>query len=243
MKEARHQAGEVTQGSAKSNLIEHYDARYAHGGFGYRDRRPYWLEWSRLHYLKEFGLRAGETLLDVGCGDGFWTGLFAELGLRSTGIDISPGGIAVAKALEPRTPFLVADADLPLPFASESFDIVFCRAITQLARHDLLCEENRRFVAGLMSYVAPGGMLLISYSTTRRGGGPPEHPHHCASDLVRLLEVAGDPFHLDLVGNALQLAAQRWDAPRSRRDIQGSLIVKHPWRIRAAQLLRRAIFG
>jgi SAM-dependent methyltransferase len=227
------------EAAAKSALVEHYDEQYARGGFGYDERRAHWLAWSREHYVDEFRLAAGETLLDVGCGDGFWTGIFATLGLRPTGIDISPGGIAIARKRHPELVFDVADVDRPLSFPAESFDVVFCRGLTQLARRDLFSEANLALVQRLVSHVAPGGLLLISYSTKRRGGGPPEHPHHPASDLVRLLETAADPYHLDLSGNALQIAAQRWDAPcRRATNPRGSGGGARPDRI-AGRIARR----
>jgi SAM-dependent methyltransferase len=199
------------------SLVRHYDASYAAGGFGYRERRPHWVDWSRRHYVEEFDLQPGDRVLDVGCGDGFWTGIFAELGLQATGVDISPGGIAVARAQQPGLRFEVADADRELPFPNASFDVVFCRAISHLSRRDLLCEENRRLIERLVALLAPGGLLLVSYSTKRDGGGTESHVWHRASDLVRLLEVAGDPCHLALVGDMLQIGAQRRDAPRRPR--------------------------
>ena len=66
-----------------------YDQHYAAGGFGYEERRDHWLAWARRHYVDAFGLKTGR-LLDVGCGDGFWTSVFRELGFEATGVDLSP---------------------------------------------------------------------------------------------------------------------------------------------------------
>ncbi|MGH2465732.1 MAG: class I SAM-dependent methyltransferase, partial [Candidatus Limnocylindrales bacterium] len=101
-------------------LIEHYDRQYAEGGFGYENQRETWQAWAAEHYVREFDLRPGERLLDVGCGDGFWTGLFAQAGLAVTGTDLSPGGIEIARRAHPGVEFVVGNAE-ELPFADASF--------------------------------------------------------------------------------------------------------------------------
>lgn len=208
-------AGQAPPDAPMDVVIEHYDQQYAEGGFGYGAQRDRWAAWVRRHYIDEFELRPGETLLDVGCGDGFWTDLFAEAGFLSTGVDFSPGGIEVARTAYPRPTFLVGDAE-DLPFADDSFDIVFTRAISHLSRPDLFTDASRRLMASMRRVLRPGGLILISFYSRRDGGGTPEHAWHRVSDLVRLIEGVADPFHIDVTGNYVQIGAQRWDAPRAR---------------------------
>ena len=222
------------------DVATHYDRLYADGGFGYDVRRDAWSAWVAAHYIKEFELQRGETLLDVGCGDGFWTGLFADQGLVATGIDLSPGGIEQAQRDHPSAAFVVGDAE-DLPFADESFDVVFCRAITHLARLDLTVEPTRRLMTSMRRVLRPGGMILISFYTKRDGGGTPDHVWHPISELLRLVETVADPFHVDVVGHYVQIGAQRPDAPRRRP----SLAPKRPprprptWRARLVRRVRR----
>jgi len=66
-------------------------------------------------------------LLEVGCGSGYYSEVFATLlpgGVRYTGIDYSDAMIARARAHYPSTAFEVADAT-KLPYADRAFDIVF----------------------------------------------------------------------------------------------------------------------
>jgi SAM-dependent methyltransferase len=70
---------------------------------------------------------ASPRLLEVGCGSGYYSEVFATLvpgGVRYTGIDYSDAMIARARAHYPSTAFEVADAT-KLPYADNAFDIVF----------------------------------------------------------------------------------------------------------------------
>jgi SAM-dependent methyltransferase len=70
---------------------------------------------------------ANPSILDVGCGSGYYSDVFAALlagGVRYTGVDYSDAMIARARARSPLTAFEVADAT-KLPYAASAFDIVF----------------------------------------------------------------------------------------------------------------------
>jgi SAM-dependent methyltransferase len=67
------------------------------------------------------------TLLEVGCGSGYYADVFDTLlagGVRYTGVDYSGAMIARARARAPAGAFEVADAT-KLPYADNAFDIVF----------------------------------------------------------------------------------------------------------------------
>jgi SAM-dependent methyltransferase len=154
-------------------------------------------------------------LLDVGCGDGFWTSILRELGFEATGVDLSAGGIEAARSKYPGIPFLVADADAALPFEPGSFDVIFCRAISHFGEPDLEAPRVTALIPRLMALLAPGGVLLASYHTTREGGTVHGRTYHPVSALVRLLEHGGDPHRVELVGNYVQIGVRnRGDAPR-----------------------------
>jgi SAM-dependent methyltransferase len=70
---------------------------------------------------------ADARLLEVGCGSGYYSEVFASLvpdGVRYAGIDYSEAMIARARSNYPSTAFAVADATR-LPYPDDAFDIVF----------------------------------------------------------------------------------------------------------------------
>lgn len=96
--------------------------QYGYGGYSYRP--GYWLPVAK-EMARHYGLKAGDRVLDVGCGKAF---LLYELtqavpGLQVAGLDISHYGIEHAK--EEVRPFLKQGHCRTLPFDSNSFDYVF----------------------------------------------------------------------------------------------------------------------
>jgi len=96
------------------------DRRYGYGGYRYDGR---WLPVAQA-IASHYALKAGDRLLDVGCGKGF---LLHELtvavpGLVVAGLDVS--AYAVAHAHAPVKPFLVEGRAEALPYDDDAFDVV-----------------------------------------------------------------------------------------------------------------------
>jgi len=128
--------------------------------FGYR-------EWIYRPYLKALlaraNLRAGSSLLDVGCGQGFFSNLLSQCGMRVTGIDMSETGIRAARECygSPDIEFLVADVNTIS--TGRTFDCVFTRS---LSLYNTLNFATRREVTeALMKYVRPSGTFIFAYNT------------------------------------------------------------------------------
>ncbi len=76
--------------------------------------------------LRVLDVKKGERVLDLACGQGFFTREIAALGVQAVGTDISPELIAKAKIHAPKATFHVASA-ASLPFAKDrEFDAVTC---------------------------------------------------------------------------------------------------------------------
>ena len=109
------------------------DRKFGYGGYKYDGRYRQVAEAMASHY----GLKPGDSILDVGCGKAFLLYEFTQAvpGVEVRGIDISQYGIENAKP-EVR-PFLQVANATELPFPDHSFDLVI--SITTL--HNLYCFE------------------------------------------------------------------------------------------------------
>lgn len=109
------------------------DRKVGYGGYKYDGRWRAVADAIAQHY----NLKPGDRILDVGCGKAFLLYDFTQSvpGIEVCGIDISEYGINHAKP-EVR-PFLKVCSATELPFADNSFDLVF--SINTL--HNLYCFE------------------------------------------------------------------------------------------------------
>ncbi|NTU60581.1 MAG: methyltransferase domain-containing protein, partial [Deltaproteobacteria bacterium] len=122
-----------------------------------------------LGALERFRREGVETVLELGCGQGRDTLLFARAGLRVTALDYSETAVRTvdAEARDDELSSLVVarvhDLREPLPFADASFDACFA--------HMLLCMElttaEVAFVLGEVRRVLkPGGLAVYSVRST-----------------------------------------------------------------------------
>lgn len=95
-----------------------YDKRWADENDGYSAARigytPNFLRFMTEHLS---GL-AAPAALEIGCGDGFFSGELAKRGSRVTGVDLSPEGVAKAQKRVPDGRFLVHDLSERPPTSS-----------------------------------------------------------------------------------------------------------------------------
>lgn len=167
---------------------EQYDAWYA-------SPRGAWIGGIEYGLLDEMlSPRAGETLLDVGCGTGHFTRRFAGATAidQAVGADRDTGALRYAAAKGGAT-YLVADG-LRLPFAERSFDLVI--GVTALcfmpderrALAEMLRIARRRVALGLLNRHS-----LLRFGRGRGGGkGAYRGAHwHTRREIIDLF--AGQP--------------------------------------------------
>jgi SAM-dependent methyltransferase len=110
------------------------DRRYGYGGYRYDGR------WRRLadEMAGRYGLKAGDRVLDVGCGKGYLLYEFTQAvpGIEVRGLDASVYGIEHAK--EEVQPFLTPGSAATLPYADGEFDLVVSLATLHNLRIDAL---------------------------------------------------------------------------------------------------------
>jgi SAM-dependent methyltransferase len=109
------------------------DRRVGYGGMRYDGRWRAVADAMATHY----GLKAGDSILDVGCGKGFLLYDFTQAvpGIVIQGLDISE--YAVIHSKDEVRPFLTVGSAVKLPFTNKSFDLV----ISLNTLHNLQCFE------------------------------------------------------------------------------------------------------
>src|SRR5262249_22733084 len=99
----------------------------------------------------------GRTVLDVGCGTGFFTAYYLARGARVAVLDIAPTSIERLRARHPDARFLLADVSEAPP--EGSFDVVNVFDVLYHITDDARWERALRHLARA---VAPGGALLVT---------------------------------------------------------------------------------
>ena len=118
----RHQVAEAHRQVAKRFGREYFDGDRMQGYGGYRyDGR--WVPIAQ-RIQREYGLAAGQRVLDVGCAKGFLLHDLCQVipGLEVAGLDVS--GYALEQAMSTVKGRLMQGTAAALPFASNSFDLV-----------------------------------------------------------------------------------------------------------------------
>lgn len=109
------------------------DRKFGYGGYKYDGR------WRKVaeDMVKYYNIKAGDKILDIGCGKGFLLYEFTQFVpyVEVKGVDISE--YAIQNAKEEVRPFLQVENAISLPFEDNSFDMV----ISINALHNLYCYD------------------------------------------------------------------------------------------------------
>ena len=136
----------------------------------------------------------GTAVLDVGCGSGLTLVLAAQRGAVPSGVDISPGLLAIARARLPRADLREADME-SLPFGDAAFDAVTGVNAFQFA------GDPRQALREAARVTRPGGRVVASlFAAPERSQGTLAHE---AMTALIPPERAGDhaPYALSAAGN------------------------------------------
>ena len=100
--------------------------------------------------------RAGERVLDFGCGAGRFVGALREAGADPVGVEIAEAALERARANAPGADLRLLEPDGSLPLEHASIDLVWCSEVLEHTPEPahLLLEARR--------VLRPGGRLLVT---------------------------------------------------------------------------------
>ena len=169
----------------------------------------------------------GETLLDIGCGTGYFARRFAqECGLSVVGLDPNPAWLRFASGLAVAGERFVVGNGTWLPFPDRGFDRTV--AVTSLCfvkeqrqfLNEMLRVTRKRFAIGLLNRAS-----LLYWQKGRRGGsGAYRGAHwHTAAEILALLE--GLPVANLVIRSGVFLPFDGWLGCWVERPLPG----RWPW--------------
>ena len=134
-----------------------YDRRWETGSYsaGNAGYTPFFLKFMAEEVSKLHGSDRPKTL-EVGCGDGFFSGHLIQLGCDVTGIDLSATAIDSAQRHYPNGCFAVHDLAQPMAFPESTMDLVWCSEVLEhlFSPLGVVCEICR--------VLKPGGVFLCT---------------------------------------------------------------------------------
>ena len=165
------------------------------------ERLPEHLEPPDLELRAAFAranVRAGDRVLDLGCGDGALTGLLADAAGGSgsvVGVDVAEAALRRARARHPPLTFTLAPIDGALPFDDGSFDVVWSSEVIEHV------ADTARWLSEVRRVLVPRGRLLLT---------TPSHGRLrlAIGGIERYSEPLGDHLHLYTARSLRELLAE-----------------------------------
>lgn len=150
----------------------------------------------------------GLSVLDLGCGTGYFTAQLAQRGAKVTAFDLSDSMLEQCRkrcaSLSLSVSYQQGDAEIP-PFANNSFDIVFsnlaiqwCRDLTRLFKTvvNLLIPEGRFYFSSLLD----GSLYELQQSWAQVDENQHVNQFHSCDEInFALAQASIKPYHVDSV--------------------------------------------
>ncbi len=155
-----------------------------------------------VQWLADGALAPGSRVIVPGCGQGWEVAALAGAGMTVTGIDFSPGALAMCRQVlerqtAPAHPALLVDADVLHWSPPTPVDAVF----EQTCLCALYPDYWTRYAEQLHAWLRPGGKLLALFMQVPR----PESAFGF---------IEGPPYHCDIHAMRALFPATRWEWPK-----------------------------
>jgi len=131
---------------------------------------------SPQRFIKLLAIQPDWSIVDFGCGPGFFSIPFARVAARVVGVDVQPEMLKKAESYAKKSNVKVefAESDgITVPLSSDSFDLVFLN----LVFHEI--GEKKRALSEFWRVLKPGGVIAIreKQENTFLPMGPPIIPY------------------------------------------------------------------
>jgi ubiquinone/menaquinone biosynthesis C-methylase UbiE len=135
--------------------------------------------------VKALSFGAGHRILDLGCGDGFFTGYLKRKFAESfvVGADYFLRAIRFARIMTNDNPYVAASA-MALSFKSGCFDAVFLMDVIE----HLDCENRKQALREVARALRPGGVIVVTVPSNRLPVIPMHYHHFDTGSLARLMQ-------------------------------------------------------
>lgn len=127
------------------------------------------------------GLKKGASVLDVGCGQGFFSHLFGKSGMRVHGIDISETGIRAAQEVYGNVAITFAVSDIETATFPELFDCVFVRSCSLYDTHTFPTQNEPTH--NLLRHLKAGGKFIFAYNSNFSSKESPTWRYHSLEEV------------------------------------------------------------
>lgn len=143
------------KGKYAKKLIQEVQSDYNRIAGHFSKTRAYF--WPDAKFLLDY-IKEGDSVLDLGCGNGRAFRQMQERGAKYIGVDFSEELIKEAKFIHSEADFRIANA-LQLPFVDEFFDKIYCFAVL----HHIPSKQLRKeFMEEAQRVLKPGGFLILT---------------------------------------------------------------------------------
>ena len=119
--------------------------------------------------LQILGDVAGRDVLELGCGAAQWSVALEHDGAHVVGLDVSGAQLRHARRASAALPLVLASGE-QVPFARESFDIVFCdHGALSFCEPDVVVAECARVLrpGGVLAFCGTHPLLYLTYDEER----------------------------------------------------------------------------
>lgn len=165
--------------TTQSSMASFYNETYKRPNYF---RYQSWLYEPYVSSLIAFsGLKKGASVLDIGCGQGFFSYLFSKQGMKVHGVDMSETGISVAQETYGKLGITFAVSDVETVRFQEKFDCIFVRSCSLYNTPTF--PRNSDVTNNLLKHLKVGGTFIFAYNSNFSSKESPSWRYHSFEEV------------------------------------------------------------